>query len=274
MLSRCFLSSFKSIGLSVQEKKRKIDFQDGHHGGHLGFRIATILAICDQVIPMLPTEFQVNWPFCSGEEAKNIFTRWPPQRPSWISDGNDFSYFWSTRCFLLSYKSVGPSVQEKKRKTDFQDGGQLGFSIEAILVSFDLLITTMLSTKFQVNRPFGSGEEAKNIFSRWPPWWRPSLISDLNDFSYFFYYSYQVSNQLTQGCRSRILKQVVDAPRRTTQDARRTTHDSRRTTEIDQSQCILVLSLSPIVYPTSTCRLYIQYCVVQLSPKCILLAQA
>ena len=22
---------------------------------------------------MLPTKFQVNWPFCSGDEAKNIF---------------------------------------------------------------------------------------------------------------------------------------------------------------------------------------------------------
>ena len=28
----------------------------------------------------------------------------------------------------------------------------------------------MLPTKFQVNWPFGSGEEAKNKFSRWPPW--------------------------------------------------------------------------------------------------------
>ena len=47
---RCSLPSFVSIGLSVQEKKRKIDFQDGHHihhGGHLGFPIGTILAPFD-----------------------------------------------------------------------------------------------------------------------------------------------------------------------------------------------------------------------------------
>ena len=44
---RCFLPSLKSISLSVQEKKRKIDFQDGHHGGHLGFLIGTILDIFD-----------------------------------------------------------------------------------------------------------------------------------------------------------------------------------------------------------------------------------
>ena len=42
---RCFLASLETIGLSVQEKKRKIDFQDGCHGGHLDFLIGTILAI-------------------------------------------------------------------------------------------------------------------------------------------------------------------------------------------------------------------------------------
>ena len=49
----------------------KIDFQDGGHGGHLGFTIGMILAIFDlQVTQMLPTKFRVNWPFGSGEEAK------------------------------------------------------------------------------------------------------------------------------------------------------------------------------------------------------------
>ena len=65
----CFLASLESIGLSVQEKKRKIDFQDGGHGGHLGYMIGTILAIFDlQDTPMLPSKFGVNWPFGSGEE--------------------------------------------------------------------------------------------------------------------------------------------------------------------------------------------------------------
>ena len=60
MALRCFLASLESIGLSVQEKKRKKDFQDG---GHLGFPIGTILAIFDlQDTPMLPTKYRVNWP--------------------------------------------------------------------------------------------------------------------------------------------------------------------------------------------------------------------
>ena len=53
---------------------RKIDFQDGGNGGHLGYPIGTILAIFDlQVTLMLPSNFEVNWPFGSGEEAKIDF---------------------------------------------------------------------------------------------------------------------------------------------------------------------------------------------------------
>ena len=57
---------------SGEEMKNR--FQDGRHGGHLGFPIGTSLATFDlQVTQMLPAKFQVNWPFCSGEEAKNRF---------------------------------------------------------------------------------------------------------------------------------------------------------------------------------------------------------
>ena len=64
------------------------------NGSQLGFTIGSILAIFDlRVTPMLPTKFQFNWPFSSGEEAKNRFSSWLPLRPSWISDWHDFSYF-------------------------------------------------------------------------------------------------------------------------------------------------------------------------------------
>ena len=126
--------NFESIALSVQEKKFKTDFQDGRHGCNLGFPIATIWVIFYlQVTPMLPTKFRVNWPFSSEEEGKNRFSRWPP---SWISDWNNFSYFYiykSSRCFLPIFKSTGPLVQENKRKKEFHDGrhgGHLGFPIQ------------------------------------------------------------------------------------------------------------------------------------------------
>ena len=67
----------------------------------------------------------------------------------------------------------------RSEKKDFQDdphGGHLEFSIQMILAIFDLQVTPMLPTKFRVNWPFGSGEEAKKKrFSKWPrlpaPWW-------------------------------------------------------------------------------------------------------
>ena len=61
------LPSFKLTDLSIQEK-HKIEFQDG---GYCGFLIETIFYL--QVALILPTKFQVNWPFGSGEEAQNDF---------------------------------------------------------------------------------------------------------------------------------------------------------------------------------------------------------
>ena len=111
--------NFKSIALSVQEKKFKTCFQDGRHGRNLGFPVATVWTNFNiQVTSMLPTKFRVNWPFSSEEEGKNIFSRWPP---SWTSDRHNFtcSYFYiykSSRCFLPIFKSIGPLAQEIREK--------------------------------------------------------------------------------------------------------------------------------------------------------------
>ena len=51
----------------------------------------------------------------SGEEFQNKFLRWQPWWPSWISNGNYFSYFWSAS-HLPSFKSIGLSAHEKKFK--------------------------------------------------------------------------------------------------------------------------------------------------------------
>ena len=111
---------------------------------------------------MLPAKFRVNWHLSKGEEAKNRCSRWPPWLPSWIYHQHEFSY---------------------------EFDGHLGFPIGTILAIFDLTVTPMLPSKFGVNWPFGSGEEAKIRFSRWRPW-GPSWISDRNYFSYFCFTSH------------------------------------------------------------------------------------
>ena len=69
----------------------------------------------------------------------------------------------------------------------------VGFPISMILATFDLQVTLMLPTKFVVNWPFSSGEEAK---------------IDFQDGGHDFQdggpnASYQVSGQLAFGVRRR-----------------------------------------------------------------------
>ena len=76
---------------------------------------------------MCPTKCQVNWPFSSGKEAKK-------------------------------------KKKKKTKKNDFQDGphgSHPGFPIGTVLAIFDLPVTVMLPTKFRVNWPLRSREEAK-----------------------------------------------------------------------------------------------------------------
>ena len=128
---QCFLPSFESIGLSVQKKKGKIDFQDGRHLGFLTGRISAIFISTNHPDAFYQFSNQLALWFRKINKKR-------PWRPSWISDPNNLSYFRSTSHPNASYRfeSNGFSVQEKKRKIDFQDGchgGHLGFLIRTIL---------------------------------------------------------------------------------------------------------------------------------------------
>ena len=161
------------MGLSVQEKKWKIDFQDGNCGGHLVFPIRTILAIFYlQVTLMILTKFQVNWPFGSGEEAENRFSRWLPWWPSWISDRNNFSCFdllvtpkFPTQVLLnWPFGSGEEAILKMATMVAILDFWSLRF----YFFFFYLQVTLMLPTKLQVNWLFGSGEKAKIDFQNGP----------------------------------------------------------------------------------------------------------
>ena len=111
---------------------------------------------------MLPSKFGVNWPFGSGEEAKNRFkmAAMAAILDFRLARFSLFLIYKSPQCFLESLESIGLSVQEKKRKIDFQDGGHgghLGFPIGMILAIFDVQVTPMLPTKYRVNLPRGVG---------------------------------------------------------------------------------------------------------------------
>ena len=49
------------------------EFQDGHHGSHLGYRNGILLAILNlHVATMPPTKFQLNPTFDSGGDIKKV----------------------------------------------------------------------------------------------------------------------------------------------------------------------------------------------------------
>ena len=107
---------------------QKTDFQDGCHGGRLGFPIDMILAIFDpQVTPMLPSKFGIYWPFGSGEEAKNTCSRWRPW-PSWKFDLHDLAIFDLQDTLMLPSKfevnwPFGSGVEAKNRFSRWRPWG-------------------------------------------------------------------------------------------------------------------------------------------------------
>ena len=149
-------------------------------GGYLRFPIRTILATADlQVTSILPMNFE------------SIALLVPEKK--FKIDFQDFGIFYQND--LSNFPSTSPnpmlptkfwvnwpfSSGEAAKKINFQDGHHLGFLIRMILAIFDLQIILILPTNFRVNPHFGSGKEMKKRVSRW----RPSWISDPNDFSYF-----------------------------------------------------------------------------------------
>ena len=75
---------------------------------------------------------------------------------SWISDWNNFSYFWSTSDPDTAYQvssQLAFWIMKKTFEIDFQDsshGKHLEFPIKTISPSFELQVTLMFSIKFPV----------------------------------------------------------------------------------------------------------------------------
>ena len=118
----------------VQEKKRKLVFQNNSHGGHLGFPIGRILAILDP-----DASYQVKWPVSSEEEAK-IDSK----------EGGHFGYPIGT-ILAFFYCTSHPDVSSKNSSQYWPfaagDAAKNIFSIGTILTIFGLQVILMLPAK-------------------------------------------------------------------------------------------------------------------------------
>ena len=57
----------------IWEETRFEEFQDGHHGGHLGYQKGMILAILNLYVAIMPpTKFQLNPIYGSGGDVKKM----------------------------------------------------------------------------------------------------------------------------------------------------------------------------------------------------------
>ena len=127
---RCFLPSFEAIGLLVQKKKRKIDFQDDRHSwisdrnDFIYFSSISHPNVSYQVSSHLAFRFR--------KSAKNRFSRWRLFLDFRSERFNLFLIYKSPECFLSSFESVGLSVQEKNRIIDFKMAAILDFRSERI----------------------------------------------------------------------------------------------------------------------------------------------
>ena len=94
-------SSFGSIRLTDWEEMSFEEFQDGGHLGYPSGMILESLNLCVTVVP--PIKFQLNWTYGLGGDVIWRISRWPPWRPSWTSERNDFSNSESSCCHNASH---------------------------------------------------------------------------------------------------------------------------------------------------------------------------
>ena len=177
MSLQCFQSKFLSIQLTVCKMSFE-EFQDGHHGSHLGYHIRTIFLILNlYVVPMSPIKVWLNPNYGFGGVVVWRISKWPPWHPSWISI--------TLQCLPSSISSIWLRIWEEMSFEEFEDepsGGHLGYQKGKILAILNFWVTMMVPIKFWLNLTYGLGENVIWKISRWPPWW-PSWISEQNDFS-------------------------------------------------------------------------------------------
>ena len=141
--------------------KFKTDFQDGglvavHDTGNNFWSEWSKSFLIYRLLGYLISSFEsINWPFGSGG-VQNRFSRWQLWWPSWIFNQNNLTSFDQQVTLILpSFECL--SVQEKKLKTDFQDGScgrHFGFLIRTISDQNHFWPTGCPDTSYHISSQF------------------------------------------------------------------------------------------------------------------------
>ena len=114
------------------------------------------------------------------------FSRWPPRWPFRIAEWNYFS-----NCGSLCHSHASHQVSAQSdlwfgrrcRLKNFKmAASHLGYRNRTILAILNLYVGPMPLIKFRLNLTYGLGGDVIRRISRWPVW-RPSWISEWNDFN-------------------------------------------------------------------------------------------
>ena len=165
------------------------DFQDGYHGGHLGYQNWKILAIFKSPL-CLPPSFPSIWltvrEQITNEDLQDGWRRYSKivkmadnfSNSIYILEQNNFRNCFSNASHLFwlnpTYVLGGDVVWRISRWP--------GYRKRTILAILNLYNSPKAPIKFQLNLTYCLGLNVVWRISRWPPWW-PSWISERNNFS-------------------------------------------------------------------------------------------
>ena len=170
MLLQCLASSFGSIPPTVWEMSFEL-FQDGCHGGHLGYLNRMNLAILNLYnSPKPPIKFQLNLTYClrldvveefqAGHRQSNLqFRRRCHLKTFKISEWNNFSNSESLCCSAASYNISAQSDLWFGRRCHLKNfkmatlaaSGHPGYQNGKILAILNLCVTVMPPIKLWLN---------------------------------------------------------------------------------------------------------------------------
>ena len=143
------------LKLTVWEKMPFEEFQDGHHGGHLGYRNGMILAILNLCVTVMPPiKFQLNRTYGLGVDIVRRISRRPTRQPSWILERKDFTISESP-CHCDASHQVLAQSDLRFGRCRLKNFKISWISERNYLAILNLCVNVMPPIKFQLNPTYG-----------------------------------------------------------------------------------------------------------------------